>query len=185
MTVSNSNSAMASQVYANREVQAQSSASGYAPTQGMDPSQALGAMAQQFMSTMDTNKSGTIDKAEFSQAAQALAKSASNTSSSSSIDAAFGKIDSNGDGQISSDEFMSAMKQATAQNETQKPHHHGHHHHSESSTSNSSAPQSEQSSSPAQEAPQMSAMQKTLFNKIMAAYGTSTPTLGTTSNPTA
>jgi G3E family GTPase len=175
---------MASQMYANREVQAQSSASGYAPTQGMDPSEALGAMAQQFMATMDTNKSGTIDKAEFSQAAQALAKSSGKTDTSG-VDAAFGKIDTNGDGQISSDEFMSAIKQATAQNDTKKPHHHHHHHHSDASASNSSTPQPDQSGSPTQEAPQMSAMQKNLFNKIMAAYGTSTPTLGTTSNPTA
>jgi hypothetical protein len=172
---------MASQMYANREVQAQSSASGYAPIQGMDPTQALGAMAQQLMSTMDTNKSGYLDKAEFSQAAQALAKSSGKTDISG-VDAAFGKIDSNGDGEISSDEFMSAIKQATAQHDTQKPHHH---HHSDASASNSYAPQSEQSSAPTQEASQMSAMQKNLFNKIMAAYGTSTPTLGTTSNPTA
>lgn len=177
MTVSN-NSMMASQVYANKEVQAQSSASGYAPAQGMDPTQALGAMAQQLMSTMDTNKSGYLDKAEFSQAAQALAKSSGKTDTSG-VDTAFGKIDTNGDGQISSDEFMSAIKQATAQNDTQKPHHH---HHSDASASSSTSPQPEQSSSSTQDSPQMSAMQKNLFNKIMAAYGTSTPALGTTSN---
>jgi len=170
---------MASQVYANREVQAQSSASGYAPTQSIDPTQALGAMTQQLMSIMDTNKGGFIDKAEFSQAAQALAKS-SGKSDTSGVDAAFGKIDTNGDGQISSDEFMSAIKQATAQNETQKPHHH--HHHSDASASNSSASQPEQSSSPTQDSSPMSAMQKNLFNKIMAAYGTSTPATGTTTN---
>lgn len=173
MTVSN-NSMMASQVYANRDVQAQSGASGYSPTQSTDSTQALSAMAQQFMSTMDTNKSGSIDKAEFSQAALALANNASKTTSpsSSSIDAVFGKMDSNGDGQISSDEMMAAMKQATAQ--TQGKHHHGHHHADASSSS--------QSGSSTQETPQMSAMQKNLFNKIMAAYGTSTPATGTTSN---
>ncbi len=160
----------------NMGIQSQSGASGYAPTQGAGQTQAV----QQLMSTMDTNKSGSIDKAEFSQASQTLAKNASNASSSS-IDAAFGKIDTNGDGQISADEFMSAMKQATAQNETQKPHHH-HHHHSEASASNSSVPQTDQSSSPTQASSSMNEMQKNLFNKIISAYGTSTPTLGTTSS---
>ncbi len=157
----------------NMGIQSQSGASGYAPTQGAGQTQAV----QQLMSTMDTNKSGSIDKAEFSQASQTLAKNASNASSSS-IDAAFGKIDTNGDGQISADEFMSAMKQATAQNETQKPHHH----HSEASASNSSVPQTDQSSSPTQASSSMNEMQKNLFNKIISAYGTSTPTLGTTSS---
>lgn len=56
----------------------------------------------------------------------------------SNVDAAFGKNDANGEGQISSDEFISAIKQATAQNDMQKPHHRYRQHHSDASASNSS-----------------------------------------------
>ena len=167
MTISN-NSMMASQVYANKNTQSQSGASGYA-SQGASAD--FSAIAQQLMSTMDTNKSGSVDKAEFSQAAQALAKNANN-SSSSSVDNAFAKMDTNGDGQITSDEMMSAMKQATSQNATQQTHHH---HHSSASATNTAASQAGQSSSTTQASSAMTEMQKNLFNKIMSAYGTSTP----------
>ena len=63
MTVSN-NSMMASQVYANKDVQAKSGASGTW----------TGASA-----TQSSTKSSTFDKAEFSQAALALAKNVSNS----------------------------------------------------------------------------------------------------------
>ncbi len=172
MTVSGS-SIMASQVYANRNVQAQSGASGYA-SQGASAD--FSAIAQQLMSTMDTNKSGSIDKAEFSQAAQALAKNANN--SSSNVDAVFGKMDTNGDGQISSDEMMAALKQASTQ--TQGKHHHGGHHHIDASASNSVS-QSTQTNSSTQGS-NVSDLQKSLFNKIMAAYGNSASTTGTTTN---
>ena len=163
MTVSN-NSMMASQVYANRNVQAQSGVSGYTPAKGTDPTQALGTIAQQLMSTMISNKNGTIDKAEFSQASQALAKNANN--SSSSIDNAFSKMGTNGDGQINSNEMMSAMKQT-------------HHHHSSSSVANTTSQSGQTSSSTLASSP-MTEIQKNLFNKIMSAYGTSTPATGTT-----
>lgn len=169
MTV-NGSSMTASQAYANRNVQAQSGASGYA-NQGASTD--FSAMAQQLMSTMDTNKSGTIDKAEFSQAAQALAKNANN-SSSSSVDAAFSKMDANGDGQISSDEMMNAMKQAST-----KIHHH--HHHADTDGSNASQ-QATQSDSSTQTSSSANEMQKFLFNKIMAAYGSTTATTGSTTN---
>lgn len=171
MTVSN-NSMIASQMYANREVQAQSGASGYA-TQGADAAANFGDIAQQMMSMLDTNKSGSIDKTEFSQAAQALAKS-SGKSDTSGVDAAFSKIDANNDGQISSDEFMNALKQATDQ--MQKQHHH--HRHQSDVTASNSLPQAEsaQASSP------MNEIQKNLFNKIMAAYGNSTAATGSTTN---
>jgi glucan biosynthesis protein len=175
MTV-NGSSLMASQVYANKNVQAQSGASGYA-TQGASAD--FSAMAQQLMSTMDTNKSGSIDKAEFSQAAQALSKNATN-SSSSSIDTAFAKMDTNGDGQISSDEMMAALKQASTQ--TQGKHHHGgHHHHTDASASNSTS-QSTQTNSSTQSSSTANDLQKSLFNKIMAAYSNTTASTGTTTN---
>lgn len=164
-------SLMASQ-YTNSNVQAQSGASGYA-SQGTSAD--FSAMAQQFMSTMDTNKSGFVDKAEFSQAAQALAQN-TNNSSSSNVNAAFAKIDTNGDGQISSDEMMAALKQASTQ--TQGKHHHGHHHHSSDASASTATSQSTPTDSSTQ-ASTMSDVQKSLFNKIMAAYGNSALSLST------
>lgn len=175
MTV-NSNAMMtsyASQVNSNSNVQAQSSASGYA-SQGVSAD--FSAIAQQLMSTIDTNKSGSIDKAEFSQAAQALAKNAN--SSSNSVDTAFAKIDANGDGSISSDEIMNAMKQASAQTQTKKQHHH---HHADVSASDT-ATQTEQSYLSKQASSPANEMQKNLFNKIMAAYSNPTATTGMTTN---
>lgn len=168
MTV-NGSSLTASQVYANRNVQAQSGASGYA-SQGTSTD--LSAMAQQLMSAIDSNKSGTVDKAEFSQAAQALAQNANN---SSNTDAVFSKMDTNGDGQISSDEMMNAMKQAST-----KTHHH-HHHHADANGSSASQ-QETQSNSSTQASSSANEMQKFLFNKIMAAYGSTTATTGSMTN---
>jgi glucan biosynthesis protein len=179
MTV-NGSSIMASQAYTSSNVQAQSGASGYA-SQGSSVD--YSAMAQQLMTTMDTNKNGTIDKTEFSQAAQALAKNANN-SSSSNVDAAFAKMDTNGDGQISSDEMLAALKQASTQ--TQGKHHHGGHHHTDTDASTSasdSTAQSTQANASTQPST-MSNLQKSLFNKIMAAYGSSALSLSSgTSTP--
>lgn len=66
-------------------------------------------MAQQLLSSIDTNNSGAIDKAEFSAAAKALASNSSSNSNSSTTDA-FNKLDSNSDGSLSTDELMSALK---------------------------------------------------------------------------
>lgn len=177
MTVSN-NSMMASQMYANRDVQAQSGASGTWNGASQGAGMDFSAIAQQLMTTTDTNKSGTLDKAEFSQAAQALAKNSGKTDTSG-IDAAFAKMDTNGDGSISSDEMLNAIKQATTQTQAQKTHHH-HHQASASATDGTSQVAQEnlttQASSPANE------MQKNLFNKIMAAYGSSTAVVGTNAN---
>lgn len=173
MTVNGSSIMASQQMYANRSVQAQSGASGYA-SQGTSAD--FSAIANELMSTMDTNKSGSIDKAEFSQAAQALAKN-SNNSSSSNVDTAFAKMDTNGDGQISSDEMLAAMKQASSQ--TQGKHHHGHHHHTDTSASTSNAQSSQSSSS---QASTMNDLQKSLFSKIMAAYGNSSSAMGTMTN---
>jgi hypothetical protein len=175
MTV-NGSSMMASQVYTNSKVQAQSGASGTWTGAAQSSSIDFSTMAQQLMSTMDTNKNGSIDKAEFSKAAQALAKNANN-SSSSNIDAVFGKMDTNGDGQINSDEMMAAMKQASAQ--TQGKHHHGHHR-TEASASDSSSPSTQTNTST--QASTMSDLQKSLFSKIMAAYGNPASTTGTLAN---
>ena len=175
MTV-NGNSMMssyASQISNNKNVQSQSGASGYS-TEGTDGNKGFDAIAQMLMTALDTNKTGTIDKAEFSQAASALAKG----QSSENVDNAFGKIDSNGDGQISSDEFMSALKEAGAQK-------HQHKHHADKNSLDTSllTQQTDPLTKPAtQSTTQISEMQKTLFNKIIAAYGNTTATTGTTTN---
>jgi len=69
---------------------------------------------------MDTDGNGTVDSAEFSAAAQALASnsdSSSSSSSSSSTSATdiFNKLDSNEDGGLSTDEFMAALKNSKPQ----------------------------------------------------------------------
>ena len=171
MTVSN-NSMIASQMYANKDVQAQSGASGTWTGASQSTTMDFSAIAQQLMSAIDANKSGTLDKTEFSQAAQTLAKSSGKTDTSG-VDTAFSKMDSNGDGSISSDEMLNAIKQATNQAQTQKKHHHQQAKNATDGTSQvAQANSSTQASSPANE------MQKNLFNKIMAAYGSSTTTAG-------
>lgn len=170
MTI-NSNSMAASQIYANRDVQARSGASGYA-SQGVSD---FGAMAQQLISLMDTNQSGSLDKGEFSQAAQSLAKNVG-TLGNNAIDAAFGRMDGNNDGQISSDEFMNALKQATAEKQQK------HHRYSQRTETDISPfvqpaqPDSAAAASPSNE------MQKSLLHKIMAAYGTTAVTTGSMTN---
>jgi hypothetical protein len=141
------------------------------------------AIAQQFMALLDTNKSGSIDKTEFSQAAQAVSK---NSANSTQVDNAFTKIDGNSDGQISSDEMLSALKDAiTARAQTQKGHHHHHHHHHQQATTtppDSAAALLTQSAASTQQSSPSNEMQKALFNKIMAAYGNTATSTGTTTN---
>lgn len=77
-------------------------------------------MAQQMLSSMDTDGNGTVDSAEFSAVAQALASnsnssSSSSSSSSTSVTDIFTKLDSNGDGGLSTDEFMAALKNSKPQ----------------------------------------------------------------------
>lgn len=175
MTI-NGNSMMASytsQVYSNKNVQSQSGASGYASQSGTDAPQSFDAIAQQLMSALDTNNSGSIDKTEFSQAAQALSH---NTANASNVENAFAQVDQNGDGQISSDEFLNAMKQASDQ--AQK------HHHQRSATNNSdsTAQTANQTDLLSNSSTPLSEMQKTLLARIMAAYGNTAPATGTTTN---
>ncbi|MDQ1298015.1 MAG: hypothetical protein QG558_554 [Campylobacterota bacterium] len=172
MTVSN-NTMMAQQIHANKEGQCKRSAGDYSSDQSSDIAATFSDIAQQMLAILDTNKSGSIDKSEFSLTAQALAKSSGKTDTSG-IDAAFAKADSNNDGQISSDEFMNALQQAADQTQKKR---HRHQHHSDVTASNK-LPQAEstQSSSP------MNEMQKNLLDRIIAAYGESTAVTGSTTN---
>ena len=69
------------------------------------------------VSTIDTNKDGSVDKTEFSQAAQTLTQKTGNTYDPNS---AFTAIDKNGDQSISADELLNALKQSQGK--------HRHHH---------------------------------------------------------
>lgn len=169
MTVSN-NTMMAQQVPASKEGQCKRGASDCSSDQSTDITASFSEIAQQMLAMLDTNKSGSVDKSEFSLAAQALAKSSGKTDTSG-VDAAFAKADPNNDGQISSDEFMNALKLATEQ--TQKKNQHR-----SDVTASNILPQAES----AQPASPMNEMQKNLLNKIMAAYSTPTTVTGSTTN---
>jgi len=68
-------------------------------------------MAQELLSSLDTDKSGSIDKAEFSAAAQALASSSSSsTTGSSSATDIFSTLDTNSDGSMSTEELVASLK---------------------------------------------------------------------------
>ena len=172
MTVSN-NFMMAQQLYANKEGQSKRDVIDSSSDQGANAVASFSDIAQQMLSILDTNKSGSIDKAEFSQVAQALAKNSGKTDTSG-VNAAFAKADSNNDEQISSDEFLNALKQAAEQ--TQKKHH-GHQQHFDATASNA-LPQTESM----QVSSQMNTMQKNLLDKIMAAYSTPATVPGSTTN---
>jgi Ca2+-binding EF-hand superfamily protein len=172
MTVSN-NFMMAQQLYANKEGESKRGLSDNSADQGANPIASFSDIAQQMMSRLDTNKSSSIDKSEFSQAAQALAKSSGKTDTTG-IDAAFANADSNNDGQISSDEFMNALKLVTEQ--MQKKHHD---HQRNTNAAASNALEQAQSTQPSQ---QMNGLQKNLLSKIMAAYSTPATLIGSTTN---
>ena len=73
-------------------------------------------MANELLSSMDSDGSGSIDKAEFSTAAQSMA---SGSSSSSSVSDIFSKLDADSDGSMSSQELMSALESMKPQQESQ------------------------------------------------------------------
>ncbi|MFH0708902.1 MAG: EF-hand domain-containing protein [Pseudomonadota bacterium] len=68
-------------------------------------------MAQELLSSLDTDKSGSIDKAEFSAAAQALASSSSSsTTSSSAATDIFSTLDTDSNGSMSTEELVASLK---------------------------------------------------------------------------
>lgn len=93
-------------------VQSQSGASGRVPNKNQ-----YGALMQQIdssvMSMIDTNKNGSIDKAEFSDMAKKLS---GGNALSSNTDKAFSAIDSNNDGTIDAAELMRMLEQLSAKN---------------------------------------------------------------------
>jgi Ca2+-binding EF-hand superfamily protein len=170
MTISGNSfmSSYSSGVSNNKNVQSQN-------TQDTNTKTGFDAIAQMFMSALDINNTGLVDKAEFTQAAKILAKS----ESSENVDNAFAQIDTNGDSQLSSDEFLNALKEATAEKNQQTMQAD-----KSSLETNLLTQQTDSLIKPAAEAAsKISEMQKSLFNKITAAYSNSTAaTIGTTTN---
>jgi hypothetical protein len=128
------------------------------------------ALTQMFMTALDTNKNGTIDKTEFSNAAKTLAKNESSTN----VDNAFIQIDTNGDSQLSSDEFLSALKEADQKRQQYRQ--------QTDMNALDSTLLSERTNKLTQVSVAENEAQKTLHNKIMLAYSNQTISTGKTTN---
>lgn len=165
--------AASSQSYGKGSVQGQSGASGKA-----DYTSKMQEAANDLLSTLDTDKSGTIDKTEFSQAAQALAeKTGKSYNDAGSV---FGSVDSNSDGAISADELMKALQQSQG-----KQAHDGHHHKPEAlDTSSQSLSQTADTTQSTSEEASLSKMQMALLQRVMAAYSSNANATAASSSTT-
>jgi Ca2+-binding EF-hand superfamily protein len=174
MTI-NGGSLWAASTHSYGSVQGQSGASGTAQA---DYSAVMQQAGNNLLTALDTDKSGTIDKAEFSQAAQALAQKTGNTYNA---DSAFSTIDSNSDGSISADELMSALKQAQSQQLS------SHHHHKMDTTASSQQSSILTDSAQTADTTQitLSKMQTALLKRVMSAYNNSSATSSSTTIATA
>ncbi|MDD5053388.1 MAG: EF-hand domain-containing protein [Sulfuricurvum sp.] len=157
--------ATSTQSYSGGNVQSQSSASAMAPTNYSSMMQEAG---NALIASLDTNNNGTIDKTEFSQAAEALAQKTGNTYNT---DTAFSAIDKNSDGSISADELMNALKQSQAQRENKK--------HTASSTQQSSQTLQTTTAS-ATDTSGAAKLQSILMDRILSAYASTATTPSST-----
>jgi hypothetical protein len=193
MTINGGSSwaAVSSQSYGKGNVQSQSGASGKADYTSM-----MQQASDALLSTLDTDKSGTIDKAEFSQAAQALAdKTGKSYNDAGTV---FNTIDKNNDGSISADELLSALQQS----KSKQAHGTHHHHHKMEATDTSaqsavnansaaasaqsgSTADSAQASNSSEETASFSKMQMALLQRVMAAYSSNAPASSSTTLATA
>lgn len=156
------------QMPSNSKVQSQSSASGMAPASG-DSGSMMQQIGSQFMALLDTNQNGSIDKAEFSDAAKKLSQS-TGSSASSNADNAFSAIDKNSDGSISASELTDILKQLSAK-------HKGH----QMSTRIQNSSESQTPPPPPSEASNTKNLQSILMKNILSAYAnTNLPGNGST-----
>jgi len=151
------------QMQSHSKVQSQSAASEMAPETGT-----IGSVMQQinnqFMSLLDTNKNGSIDKAEFSDAAKKLAQSASSATGSttgSNVSKAFNSIDKDGDGSINENELMEALKQALTKKKSDAM---------SARIDNSNVNQTPSSTPSADIATNTNNLQSTLMKNVLSAY---------------
>lgn len=131
-------------------------------TTSTDSTDNFSSMMQQvtdtLMATLDTNKDGSIDETEFSQASQALAQKTGNTYDANG---AFSAIDTNGDQSMSVDELLNALKQS------QGKHGHG----SQPKTDSVDVTQQLSQATTAPDDSSSSKMQAALLQRILSAYG--------------
>ena len=153
-------SGFASQTLNNKNTQAQ----------GAQSSQNFDAITQMLMSALDTNNTATIDKGEFTRAATLLAKN----QSSENVENAFSKLDTNGDELISSNEFINALKEAKEKKEELK-------HHTNRNALDSTL-LSDQINKLTKVHEVTDEAQKSLLNKITAAYTSTSAATGTRTN---
>lgn len=166
--------AAATQSYGKGNIQGQSGASG---TASSDYTSLLQQATDTLMSSLDSDKSGTIDKAEFSQAAQALSEKTGKTYNDAS--SVFGSIDSNSDGAISADELMKALQQS------QGKHAHGGHHRPKPEALDTTAQSTTDTTESASQESSLSKMQTALLQRVMAAYSTNSHASSSTTLATA
>ena len=134
-------------------------------------------LADQLMTSVDTNKDGSIDKTEFSTAAQQLSQNpatANTDTSATNLEKVLNSLDANGDGNITSSELMSALENSTQQLSQSSGVHH-HHHHSQSGASASQDPTASATSSTTAQSttPSTNSLQSLLMKNVLSAYNTS------------
>ncbi|WP_345992532.1 EF-hand domain-containing protein [Sulfurimonas sp. HSL-1716] len=125
-------------------------------------------LSNQLISSLDTNKDGSIDKTEFSAAAKQLSQD------SASLDSVFNSVDLNADGKIDATELMNALEK-TAQN---RQHKHAHLRDKANGTASESNELSMQQNSATQTAQNASSqndngLQSILMKNILSAYSVS------------
>ena len=98
----------------------------------MGVKQKVSALASESLSQIDTDGSGSISQTEFEKALAGTASidgTSATTASNALADKLFKKIDANGDGKVSADEWNGFQQKIQAHQG------HGHHHHAQASSS--------------------------------------------------
>jgi Ca2+-binding EF-hand superfamily protein len=72
-------------------------------------------MAEDLFAQLDTSSQGYIDKSTLQAALDKTSSSSSSTSSTTNVDALFSKLDNNGDGKVTKQEFTDTLKQLESQ----------------------------------------------------------------------
>ena len=132
------------------------------------------SIANQLITDLGGGTSGSLS---LSQVETALTGSSGASSANTAVAAEFAKLDTNGDGQLSSSELASGL-QALQQAQQSSGGHHHHHHHVEASSSDAGAAASTASASPTTATP--GASTTTTASATTTAAATATPGVSTT-----